>query len=139
MKNLEGYTAIISDDMVSSGESMFDVVEELNKLGVDTIYLTTTYALFTKGIDTFEKYYREKKFKGLYTTNLSYIPQEYQEKEWLHICDCSKLVADIIYSIHHDLSIHDILRDKSLPSKLIEEKFHQNEKKLQKVRKNVDK
>jgi ribose-phosphate pyrophosphokinase len=139
MKDLKGYTAIVSDDMVSSGESMFDVVDELNKLGVDSVYLVSTYALLTKGIDEFEKHYQEHKFKGLYTTNLSYIPKEYQEKEWLHVCDCSELIAQIVYSIHNDLSIHDILRDKSYPSKLIEEKFEGKQKKLEKAIKNVDK
>jgi len=123
MRNLEGYTAIVSDDMISSGGSMFDCIEELNKLGVEHIYLVTTYALFTKGIDRFNEYYKDNKFDGLYTTNLSYIPEEFQKEEWLHVCDCSKLVAQVIYNIHNDLSIHSILIDKSTPVKLVEEKF----------------
>ncbi len=123
MRNLEGYTAIVADDMISSGGSMFDVIDELDKLGVEHIYLVTTYALFTKGIDRFNEYYNDNKFDGLYTTNLSYIPKEFQEEEWLHVCDCSKLVAQVIYNIHNDLSIHSILIDKSTPVKLVEEKF----------------
>jgi ribose-phosphate pyrophosphokinase len=123
MRDLKGYTAIVSDDMISSGGSMFDVIDELNGLGVKYIYLVTTFALFTQGIDKFEEYYKLKKFDGLYTTNLSYIPKEYQKAKWLHICDCSELAAQIIYNIHNDLSIHDLLRYKSLPVKLVEEKF----------------
>jgi len=123
IRDLKGYTAIVSDDMISSGGSMFDVIDELNKLGVKYIYLVTTFALFTKGIDKFEEYYKLKKFDGLYTTNLSYIPEEYKNTKWLHIADCSGLAAQIIYNIHNDLSIHDILKDKSLPVKLVEEKF----------------
>ncbi len=133
MRNLEGYTAIVSDDMISSGGSMFDCIEELNKLGVEHIYLVTTYALFTKGIDRFNEYYKDKKFDGLYTTNLSYIPEEFQKEEWLHVCDCSKLVAQVIYNIHNDLSIHSILIDKSTPVKLVEEKF-KKEKQLVKTK-----
>ena len=133
MRNLEGYTAIVSDDMISSGGSMFDCIEELNKLGVEHIYLVTTYALFTKGIDRFKEYYKDKKFDGLYTTNLSYIPEEFQKEEWLHVCDCSKLVAQVIYNIHNDLSIHSILIDKSTPVKLVEEKF-KKEKQLVKTK-----
>ncbi len=129
MKDLDGYTAIVTDDMISSGESMFDVLVELKKLGVKYIYLIATYTLFTKGITKFEEYYKEKRFNGLYTTNLSYIPKEYQKAKWLHVCDCSKLVAEIIYSIHNDMSIHDILRDKSYPIKLIEDKFKKEKKK----------
>lgn len=121
--NLEGYTAIVSDDMISSGGSMFDVIDELKKRKVKYIYLMTTYALFTKGIDKFEEYYKEGKFDGLYTTNLSYIPKEFQKSKWLHVCDCSKDVAQIIYNIHNDLSISSILKDKSYPVKLVEQKF----------------
>ena len=122
-EELEGFTALVSDDMISSGGSMFDVIDELKKRGVKYIYLATTYALFTKGIDEFQKYYDEGKFDGLYTTNLSYIPEEYKKAKWLHVCDCSKDVAEIIYNIHNDLSISDILRDKSYPVRLLEKKF----------------
>ena len=122
-EELEGYTAIVSDDMISSGGSMFDVIDELKKRGVKYIYLMTTYALFTKGIEKFEEYYKDGKFDGLYTTNLSYIPEEFNSCKWLHICDCSKDVAEIIYNIHNDQSISSILRDKSYPIRLIEKKF----------------
>ncbi len=125
--DLEGYTAIVSDDMISSGSSMFDVIDELKKRKVKYIYLMTTYALFTKGIDKFEEYYKEGKFDGLYTTNLSYIPEEYKTAKWLHVCDCSKDVAEIIYNIHNDQSISSILRDKSYPVRLIEQKFEKDQ------------
>lgn len=126
-EELEGYTALVSDDMISSGGSMFDVIDELKKRGVKYIYLATTYALFTKGIDEFQRYYDEGKFDGLYTTNLSYIPEEYKKAKWLHICDCSKDVAEIIYNIHNDLSISEILRDKSYPVRLLEKKFEKKQ------------
>lgn len=122
-KNLEGYTAIVADDMISSGGSMFDVIEELHKYGVSNIYIVVTYSLFTKGIDKFKEYYDKKLFSGIYTTNLSYIPEEYQKEKWLHVCDCSEYIAEIIYNIHNDQSISGLLTDKSEPIRLIEEKF----------------
>ena len=121
--DLEGMTAIITDDMISSGGSMIDVVHELKKRKAEKVYAFTTFVLFTKGIDEFDKLYKEGKFNGLYTTNLSYIPEEYKKCEWLHICDCSKELANIIYNIHNDLSISSILRDKEYSVKLLEKKF----------------
>ncbi len=124
--DLEGKTAIVVDDMISSGGSMFDVVDELNKLNklnIKKIYIIVTYALFTKGIDTFRKYYEEGKISGIYTSNLSYIPQEYLNEPWLHVCDCSKELSQIIYNIHNDLSISDILRDRSESVLKLERKF----------------
>ena len=121
--NLEGKTAIVIDDMISSGGSMLDVVDELIKRHIEHIYIIVTYALFTKGVDEFDKYYHEGKINGIYTTNLSYIPDEFKEYEWLHVCDCSEELAQIIYRIHNDLSISDILRDRSSSVRLLEKKF----------------
>lgn len=120
---LDDFTAIISDDMISSGGSMYDVIEELHKHNIKHIYIVTTYTLFTKGIDKFREYYDKKMLDGLYTTNLSYIPEEYKKEKWLHICDCSKYLAKIIYNIHNDISITNLLKDKSEPVRLIEEKL----------------
>ena len=128
-EELDGFTAIVSDDMISSGGSMFDVIDELNKRNIKHIYIVTTFSLFTKGIDKFNEYYQNKLFDGLYTTNLSYIPQEYKQYKWLHICDCSKLIAKMIYNIHNDLSTSPILKDKSYPVKLVEEKLEKSKKK----------
>ena len=126
-KNLEGYTAIVADDMISSGGSMFDVIEELQKYGVEHIYVVVTYSLFTKGVEQFRDYYEKKLLSGVYTTNLSYIPEEYKQEKWLHVCDVSESMAQVIYNIHNDLSISEILSDKSVPVKLIEEKFSKKE------------
>lgn len=128
MSELDGYTAIVSDDMISSGGSMFDVIEELKKRNVKHIYVVVTYALFTKGVDKFEEYYQNKMLDGVYTTNLSYIPEEYKKCKWLHVCDCSRQLAEIIYNIHNDLSISKIMKDKSYPVKLLEEKFENKSK-----------
>ena len=122
-KDLKGKTAIVVDDMISSGGSMFDVIKELKKLKIEKIYIIVTYALFTKGIEDFRKYYEEGAINGVYTTNLSYIPEEYKKEKWLHICDCSKELAQIIYNIHNDLSISDILRDRSESALKLERKF----------------
>ena len=120
---LDGFTAIISDDMISSGGSMFDCIDELNKYHVSHIYVCVTYALFTRGIEQFKEYVDQGKLDGVYTTNLSYIPEEYKKEKWLHICDVSEYLAEIIYNIHHDLSISSLMNDKSYPVKILENKF----------------
>ncbi len=123
--DLKGKTAIVIDDMISSGGSILDVIDELKNRNIEHIYVIVTYTLFTKGIMLFDEYFDQKKFDGIYTTNLSYIPQVYKDKEWLHVCDCSKELAQIIYRIHNDLSISDILRDRSESVKKLELKFKQ--------------
>lgn len=122
--DLEGKTAIVIDDMISSGGSMLDVIDELKKRNVNKVYIISTYALFTKGIDMFDEYYQKGLLDAVYTTNLSYIPKEYTEKEWLNVCDCSDLVANAIYSIHNDKSISELMTDKSGPIRLLNKKFN---------------
>lgn len=123
-QNLEGKTAIVIDDMISSGGSMFDVISSLKERNVSHLYIITTFALFTEGIKKFDEFYNNNMFDGVYTTNLSYIPKSYQEKPWLHICDCSKMMAQIVYNMHNELSISGLLKDKSGPIKMLEKKFN---------------
>lgn len=126
IEDLEGKTALITDDMISSGGSMFDVMDELHKRGVKRIYIIVTFALFTRGIERFDEYYKNGILDGIYTTNLSYIPEEYQKRDYMHVCDCSSLLAQIIYNIHNDISISNLLRDKKAPALLLEQKFKGN-------------
>lgn len=109
-------TVIIVDDILSSGGSLIDVIEKLKELKASHIYAIVTYALFTRGIEELDKLYREKKLSGIYTTNLSYIPEEYKNLEWLHVCDCSELLSNIIYRLHNDLSISSLIvnREESI-------------------------
>ena len=126
--NLKGKTAIVVDDMIASGGSMFDVITALKQRQVAHIYVVATYGLFTKGINQFQQYYKEGLFDAVYTTNLSYIPDDYQKEEWLHVVDCSAYIAKIIYNLHNDLSISELLRDKSYPSKVLAKKFGDSSK-----------
>ena len=126
--DLTGKTAIIVDDMISSGSSMFDCMDELKKLGAEKIYVLTTFALFTRGLEKFDKYYKKGMFDKVYTTNVSYIPEEYRTREWLKVSDCSPLLGDTIYNIHNNYSINNILRDRTAPMKLLEKKFNETKK-----------
>ena len=121
--HLDGKTAIIVDDMISSGGSMIDTIDELHKRGVKHTYVMVTYALFTKGINDFKKYYEDKKLDGVYVSNLSYIPDSYKKEPWLHVCDCSSYMAKIIYELHNNMSLTNTLSDRSIPIKTLEKKF----------------
>ena len=126
--DLRGKTAIIVDDMISSGGSMFDCMKELKKLGAEKIFVVTTFDLFTRGITEFDEYYEKGMFDKIYTTNLVYLPEEYKQRQWIHVSDCSPLLADTTYNIHNNLSIHSILRDRTAPMKKLEKKFNDSKK-----------
>ena len=92
---------------------------------VSYIYIFVTYSLFTKGIDKFKELYEKGMFDGIYTTNLSYIDEEYLKEQWLHRVDCSEFVSQIIYNLHNEMSISDLQNNRSYPSKVLAEKFKQ--------------
>ena len=82
-KDVAGKDIIIVDDMIASGESMLDVARELKNRGAKRIYMFSAYVMFTKGIEVFEKAYKEGLFTKIFTTNLSYILDEVKDKECL--------------------------------------------------------
>ena len=117
-KDVKGKDIIIVDDMIASGESMLDVAKELKKRGAKRIYMFSAYVMFTKGINVFEKAYKDGLFEKIFTTNLSYIMDEAKNKKWLYIADCSEYLAKIIYTFHIGGSVSPIL---SATSKVLED------------------
>ena len=112
-------TAIVVDDMIASGSSMIEVGEMLRKRGAAKVYFITTFSLFTEGLDVFKKAYKNKTFDKLYTTNLTYIPSEFMENEWLNVVDCSERIAEIIDYIHKGKSLNTVVNGKSKVLKLL--------------------
>lgn len=100
---------IVVDDMIASGSSIIEVGEKLREKGAKKIFFITTFSLFTSGIDTFKEAKKKKVFDKLYTTNLTYIPKEYQKFKWLHVVNCSKRIAEIIDYIHEGKSLKKIV------------------------------
>ena len=102
---------IVVDDMIASGSSMIEVGQKLRERGAKKIFFVTTFALFTEGIDVFEEAHKNKYFDKLYTTNVSYIPEEYNKYKWLKKVNCSKRIAEIIDYIHEGKSLKNIVHN----------------------------
>ena len=64
------------------------------------------------GIKTFNKAYEDGIFNKLYSTNLSYVPDEYKQMPWFEEVDCSSKVATIISNLNEGKSIRSILNGK---------------------------
>ncbi len=96
----KGKDVIVVDDMIASGGSMIEVAENLRSRGARNIYLVATFALFTEGTESFNAAYHEKLFNKLYSTNLSYVPEDIRNKKWFMEADCSKYMAQIINTLN---------------------------------------
>lgn len=108
-------TAIVVDDMISSGQSMLEVAEKLKKLGANKVYLIASFSLFSDGIDSIELFqnaYENKYFDKLYTTNLSYVPDKTKSLDWFQEVDCSLQITQIISALNNHQSISPLLNGK---------------------------
>lgn len=108
-REVEGQDVLIVDDMIASGESIFDIVLELKKRKAKRIFVTATFALFTEGIEKFNKFYEDGLIERIYSTNLTYIPKEVKEAKWFREVDMSGFIASIINNLNYDKSIAPLL------------------------------
>jgi len=122
-KAVKDMDAIIVDDMIASGESMIDVARHLKARGAKDIYLLSTFALFTNGIEGFEKAYSKKLFTKVYSTNLTYIPDEVKKSKWFGEVDASKFIAKIINTFNKNDSISPLLNDREKIISLMKEQY----------------
>ena len=108
LKDLTGYTAIVVDDMIASGDSALDTARRLKDLGAEHVYFIATFCLFTGGINLFDEARAEGVFDAIYTTNANYIPEEWK-RPFVKRADVSELFANVICSINTGEQISDLL------------------------------
>ena len=103
---------LVVDDMIASGGSMIEVCEHLREKGARNIYLIATFALFTEGVEKFVDAYNKGLFNKLYSTNLSYVPDEIKNNNWYVDVDCSRYLAIIIDTINKKGDIESLWNGK---------------------------
>jgi ribose-phosphate pyrophosphokinase len=106
---VEGKDVFIADDIISSGESMLDIAYELKKRKARNIYAYATYAIFTAGLESFDKAYEEGVISGVFGTNLIYRSEALKSREWFYEVDVSKYIAYFIAALNHDVSVSTII------------------------------
>jgi ribose-phosphate pyrophosphokinase len=106
---VEGKDVFVADDIISSGESVLDIAYALKKKNARRFFAYCTYALYTNGLEKFDKAYEEGYISGVFGTNLTYRSPELLERPWFHEVDVSKYIAYFIASINHDVSISTVL------------------------------
>lgn len=110
-RDVEGQDVLIIDDMIASGESIFDIAKELKKRKVRRIFVAATFALFTEGFEKFDKYYEEGLFDKIYSTNLTYCPEGVKDAKWFHQVDMSESIANIIDRLNYDESVSSLFEE----------------------------
>jgi ribose-phosphate pyrophosphokinase len=107
--NVEGKDVVIVDDMISTGDSIIDIAQQLKNRNARRIYVCATFGLFVEGFDTFDEAYRQGYIEKVFTTNLIYRNPILKSKPWYCEVDMSKYIAYIINTLNHDRSISELL------------------------------
>lgn len=116
-KDPKGKDIIVVDDMIASGGSILEVASMLKEKKANNIYLIATFSLFTEGVEVFDKAYKDGLFTKLYTTNLSYVPEDIKYRQWFKEVDISKYMALIINTLHTRGNINKLRENKVLIKK----------------------
>ena len=121
-RDVENQDVLIVDDMIASGESVLDIAKELKSRKARNVYVATTFAFFTEGLEKFQKYYDEKIITRVYSTNLTYISPELKKAEWFKKVDMSELISIIINKLNKEQSIAKFMDATYVIKELIKNK-----------------
>ncbi|MBQ8313198.1 MAG: ribose-phosphate pyrophosphokinase [Clostridia bacterium] len=107
--SVEGKDVFVADDILSSGESIIDLARELKKRKANRIFAAATFALFTNGLDIYNKAFEEGIIDRVISTNLTYRTPELKAAPWFVEADMSKYISYIIATLNHDRSLSKLL------------------------------
>ncbi len=107
--DVSGKTVFVADDIISSGESMLDIAQELKKRNAKRFFAYATYGIFTNGLEMFDKAYEEGKIDAVFSTNLTYRTPELLKRPWYKEVDVSKYLAYFIACLNHDTSVSNVI------------------------------
>ncbi|MGN0564280.1 MAG: ribose-phosphate pyrophosphokinase [Candidatus Heritagella sp.] len=120
--SVEGKDVFIADDIISSGESMLDIAVKLKEKGAKRIFGYATYAIFTNGLDSYDKAYEQGIIDGVLGSNLTYRTDELKSREWFFEVDVSKYAAYLVAAMNHDMSFSSVLDPHEKITALLEKR-----------------
>lgn len=104
-----GMNVFVADDMIATGDSIIKLAKEIKEKGADKVFLSATFALFTEGVDKFNRAYEEGIFDAVLSTNLTYRIPELKDCPWFIEADMSKYIAYIIAAANYNESVSNLL------------------------------
>ncbi len=119
---VEGKDVFVSDDIISSGDSVLDIAQNVKSRNAKRFFAYATYAIFTNGLEKFDKAYEETLIDGIFGSNLTYVSPELRNRPWFHEVDVSKYIAYYISALNHDASIGAMLDPHSKIDALLQKR-----------------
>lgn len=120
-ESVKGKTVFVSDDIISSGDSMLDIAYKVKEKGADKFLAYATYAIFTSGLEAFDKAYEDGIIDGVFGSNLTYLIPELKNRPWFFEVDASKYVAYFISALNHNVSVGSLIDPHAKVKELLNE------------------
>lgn len=110
-ESVEGKDIIVIDDMISSGDSVIDVAEQLKARGARRVFVDATFGLFTNGMGKFDEAVEKGVISKVLTTNLIYQPPWLLERknDYYISVDMTEYTAAIISNLNRGMSISELI------------------------------
>ena len=119
--DIEGKDIVIVDDMISSGSSIFEVVDALHKMNARRIFVCCAFGLYTEGFKKFDEYFNAQKITQVFNTNLVHPVNELLDKPWYTSVNMCKYIAFIINNLNTDRTLSNLINpDKRITDRLYE-------------------
>lgn len=119
--DVKGKNILIIDDMLSSGESIVDIAKNMKERGCANVYVITTFAFFTNGLEIFDKYHADGFITKIYSTNASYLNPELASRKWFNEVDLTKCIAKVLKAVITNVGISELLDSKNKLRQLLED------------------
>jgi len=103
---------LVVDDMIDSGSSMIEALEEMEKEKLKKMYVITTFPLFTdkERLSEFSKLYKRSTIKKIIGTDAIYHPREFFEKyPWYQEISVAPIFGEAIKRIYKGGSLTKLL------------------------------
>lgn len=100
--DVDGKTAVIVDDMISSGETLVQCANKLLERGAERVFACAVHPIFSgNAVDLIE----QSDIEQVFVTDTLPLPKPGQRSEKIEVLTVAPLLAEAIMRIHKDLSI----------------------------------
>ena len=107
---------------------MLDLAARLKARRARRIFVFATFAIFTKGLEAFDKAYREGLIDGVFGTNLTYRTEELKNRPWFYEVDVSKYISYYVSALNHDMAVSRLIDPHEKMSVLLDKCREEREK-----------
>ena len=108
--DISGMDVVVVDDMIDSGGSMLDVSRQLKERGAKRVFIFSTFGLFSRGLEKFDKAYEEGAFDRIFTTDLIHQKPELLERPYYCSVNMGNYLAAIIDTMNKGQSMQAIVK-----------------------------